>query len=356
MTRRTFAQLASGAAAFPLFATSQSRTPIRFAAVGLGSISDIFMKACARSTQCKVTALVSGHGLQKAPKYQALYDIPQSSVYSYDTFDQIAHDSNIDAVYIGLPNSLHAEYTIRAARAGKHVLCEKPMAISSAECRAMIDACRQANVKLMIAYRIHYDPIWLAIRDLVRSGALGEIEGFQGGFYTVMPNGWRLDRALAGGGSLMDLGIYPLNAIRWIAGEEPSTYTAQTATNNPGPRYASIEESLEFTLKMPSGILASGGSSYGQQGTNYLNINGSKGHLQVNPAYSYDGVAFKGKTINGPVEQLSPGVAPYQFTLEADHLAHCIRANVQPSTPGEEGLKDLLAIEAIYKASGAPIL
>ena len=356
LTRRTFAQLAACAAAFPRIAVSQPQPPVRFAVVGLGSISDIFMKACARSSHCKVTALVSGHGPQKAPKYQALYNIPQTSVYTYDAFDQIAENPNIDAVYIGLPNSLHAEYTIRAAKAGKHVLCEKPMAISSAECRAMIDACKQANVKLMIAYRIHYDPIWLAVHDLVRSGALGVLEGFQGGFYTAMPDGWRLNRTLAGGGSLMDLGVYPLNALRWISAEEPSSYTAQTATKDPGPRYANIEESLEFTLKMPSGILASSGCSYGQRGTHYLTINGSKGHIQVSPAYGYDGVAFRGETVNGPVEQVSPGVAPYQFTLEADHFAHCIRSNVQPNTPGEEGLKDLLAIEAIYQAAGTPII
>ena len=313
------------------------------------------MKACAQSSQCKVTALVSGHAAQKAPKYQALYDIPQTSVYSYDTFDQIAHNPAIDAVYIGLPNSLHAEYTIRAAKAGKHVLCEKPMAISSAECQAMIDACKQANVKLMIAYRVHYDPLWLAVRDLVRSGAIGELEGFQGGFYSLMPDGWRLNRTFAGGGSLMDLGVYPLNALRWISGEEPVSFTAQVSTKDPGPRYANMEESLEFNLKMPSGILASAGCSYGQQGRNFLTIDGSKGHLEVTPAYGYDGIAFKGRTIHGPVEQTSPGVEPYQFTIEADHLAHAIRTNTQPYTPGEEGLKDLLAIEAIYKAAGTPI-
>ncbi len=357
MNRRTFTRLsalAAAASAVPLRA--QSQQPLRFAAVGLGSISDIFIRACAQSTKCKVTALVSGHADQKAPKYQAQYNIPQTSVYTYERFDEIAHDPNIDAVYIGLPNSMHAEYTIRAAKAGKHVLCEKPMAISSAECRAMIDACRKANVKLMIAYRVHYDPIWLKVRDLARSGAIGEIQGFQGGFYGQKQAGeWRLKRALAGGGSLFDLGIYPLNAIRWISGEEPTSYTAQVATKIQGPRFAEMEESVEFTMKFASGLLASAGSSYGEDGGNFLSIDGSEGHLQVNNAYVYQGVRFTGSTKNGPVDETSPGIAPYQFTLEADHLADCVRNNREPLTAGEEGLKDMLAIEAIYKAAGTPV-
>ena len=357
INRRTFAKLtalAATASAIPSF--GQDRKPVRFAAVGLGTISDIFMKACAQSSKCKVTGLVSGHAPEKAPKYRSLYKIPESSVYTYETFDEIAHNPDIDAVYIGLPNSLHAEYTIRAAKAGKHVLCEKPMAISSAECQAMIDACKQANVKLMIAYRVHYDPIWLRVREFAHSGAIGDLQGFQGGFYGQRRAGeWRTDRALAGGGSLMDLGIYPLNAIRWITGEEPASYTAQVATKIPGARFATVEESIEFTFKMPSGILASSGCSYGENGGNYLSVDGSDGHIQVSPAYGYQGVKIAGMLGKEPLEETSKGVMPYQFTLEADHFADCIRNNTEPKTAGDEGLKDLLAMEAIYKAAGAPI-
>ena len=200
---------------------------------------------------------------------------------------------------------MHAEYTIRAAKAGKHVLCEKPMAISSAECRQMIDACRQHNVKLMIAYRVHYDPMWQQIRDMARSGAIGEIQGFQGGFYGSKTSGWRLDRKLAGGGSLLDLGIYPMNTIRWIAGEEPASFSAQMATRMPGPRFASVEESIEFTMKFPSGILASSGSSYGEEGGAYLGIGGTQGRLWVEPAFYYQGLKFTGSTIHGPVSATS---------------------------------------------------
>ncbi len=357
LSRRTFTTLSAVAAvAHALPSIGQVDQPVRFAAVGLGTISDIFMRACAQSKKCRVTGLVSGHVQEKTPKYRSLYGVAEKSIYNYESFDEMAHNPEIDAVYIGLPNSMHAEYTIRAAKAGKHVLCEKPMAISSTECRAMIDACKQANVKLMIAYRVHYDPIWLRVKELARSGAIGEIQGFQGGFYANFKAGqWRLDRKFSGGGSLMDLGIYPLNAIRWIAEEEPATFTAQTSTKISGPRFASVEESVEWNMKLPSGILASAGSSYGVDGDNYLTIFGTEGHLRIAPAYGYQGVRFAGKTKTGPVDETSPGVMPYQFTLEADHLADCIRNNTEPKTSGDEGLKDLVAMEAIYKAAGAPI-
>lgn len=357
MNRRTFAKLSAlAAASSALPVVGQAQKPLRFACVGLGSISDIFMKACAQSTKAKVTGLVSGHAEQKAPKYEQMYGISPKSVYSYEDYDKIAHDPNIDAVYIGLPNSMHAEYTIRAAKAGKHVLCEKPMAISSTECRQMIDACKQANVKLMIAYRIHYDPMWIQLREMARSGALGQIQGFQGGFYGSKKEGeWRLNKALAGGGSLFDLGIYPMNAIRWIAAEEPASYSAQVATRIPGPRFAEVEETVEFSMKFPSGILASSGSSYGEVGPAYLNIGGSEGFLQIEPAFFYEGLKYTGQTIHGPVQGVSSGRAPYQFTLEADHFADCVHNNTQPATPGEEGLADMIAMEAIYRAAGTPV-
>lgn len=356
LNRRDFAKLsvlAAASAALPL--SAESHQPLRFAPVGLGVISNIFMEACAQSSKCKVTALVTGHAAEKAPKYEALYGISPKNVYNYENYDEIANNPDIDAVYIGLPNSMHAEYTIRAAKAGKHVLCEKPMAISSAECQQMINACREHNVKLMIAYRVHYDPMWQQIRSMARNGDIGPLQGFQGGFYGSGTKGWRLDRKLAGGGSLLDLGIYPLNTIRWIAGEEPISFTAQVATKQPGPRFSSVEESVEFTLKFPSGLLASSGSSYGESGGSYLSIDGTDGNLWVEPAFLYNGLQFRGETIHGPVNQVSPNHLPFQFKLEADHFADCVRNDRQPDTPGEEGLKDMLAIEAIYRAAGAPI-
>jgi predicted dehydrogenase len=370
MDRRAFSKLSAlTLAATRLHAQSPSQPPqqsptgaptlakpVGYAPVGLGLISNIFIKACAQTPNARITGLVSGHAEEKAPRYQQQFNIPNSSVYTYETYDRIRDNPAIDAVYIGLPNSMHCEYTVRAAEAGKHVLCEKPMAISSAECRKMIDACRAHNVKLMIAYRIHYDPTWQHIRDLARNGSIGEIQGFQGGFYGNKLQGeWRLDRKLAGGGSLMDLGIYPLNAIRWIADEEPTTYAAQVSTKIKGARFASVEESVEFNFKFPSGTLASSGSSYGEAGPAYLTICGTDGYIQVQPAFFYDGLKFTGQGKNGPINGSNDTKGPYQFVYEADHFAACIRNNTTPLTAGEEGLADMLAMEAIYRAAGAPI-
>ncbi len=361
MNRRDFSRMsAMTLAAGRLSAVAQNpasaQKPVGFAPVGLGTISDIFMGACAKSSKAKITGLVTGHPQEKGTKYAALYGVPQRSIYTYETFDKIRDNPDIDAVYIGLPNSMHCEFTLRAAKAGKHVLCEKPMAISSAECRQMIDACRRAGVKLMIAYRVQYDPTWQQVRDMVRSGSLGEIEAFQGGFYGSQPKGaWRLSRKLGGGGPLLDLGIYPLNAIRWITGEEPNAFTAVTATREKSGRFAEVEQTMEWTMKLPSGILASCGCSYGSSGPSFLDIDGQHGTLHVAPAFNYDGLHIVGRNAQGPVDIHTPGTDHYQFTFEADSFADNIRHNTEPEAPGEEGLKDLLAMEAIYTAAGAPI-
>jgi len=361
MDRREFTKLSALALAstcLPAYGQTTSASPktVRYAAIGLGTISDIFMRACAQSQTAKITALVTGHPDTKGAKYGAMYGVPKTSIYTYETFDRILDNKNVDAVYIGLPNSMHCEYTLRAAQAGKHVLCEKPMAISSVECRKMIDACRQAKVKLMIGYRVHYDPTWKRVVQMVKSGEIGQLESFQGGFPGQMAAGtWRLSRKLGGGGALMDLGIYPLNAIRHITGEEPTDFKATVSTRDQSGRFSEMEQSLEWSMKFPSGILASGGCSYGQRGPGFLNINGEKGYLVAEPGFNYDGVHFHGEVGGKPVDLLSSGKQPYQFTIEAEHFADCIRRNKQPESPGEEGLKDMLAIEAIYKAAGTPI-
>jgi predicted dehydrogenase len=358
MDRRAFTKLSAlTLAATQLHAQESQR--IGYAPVGLGDISEIFMRAVQNSQHSRITGLVTGHPREKGQKYAAQYNVPQSSIYTYETYDRIRDNKAIDVIYIGLPNSMHCEYTVRAAEAGKHVLCEKPMAISSAECRRMIDACRAHNVKLMIAYRVHYDRTFQQIRDMVRSGEFGEIQTVLGGFYGQKRAGeWRLNRKLAGGGSLLDLGIYPLNAIRWILGEEPSDFRAFVSTREPGPRFAEVEQTVEWMMKFPSGILSNCGSSYGQYGPAFLQIDGTKGQVHIEPAFYYGDVqyTYSGSTTHGPIKGSAPVTGQYdQFTAEADHFANCILNNKTPDTPGEEGLADMLAIEAIYKAAGAPI-
>jgi predicted dehydrogenase len=361
MHRRDFTKLSAFALAWtylPSYAQNAgaSPKPIGYAAVGLGAISDIFMRACVQSQTAKITALVTGHPDTKGAKYAATYGIPKTSIYTYETFDRIRDNKDVDAVYVGLPNGMHCEYAVRAAQAAKHVFCEKPMAISSAECRKMIDACSQAKVKLMIGYRVHYDPTWIRAIQIIGSGDIGQVESFQGGFFSQQPVGaWRLSRKLGGGGALMDLGIYPLNAIRHITAEEPTDFTTVVTTRDQSGRFAEVEQSMEWTMRLPSGIVVSCGCSYGQRGPGFLNINGQKGYLVMEPAFNYDGVHLHGEVNSRQIEELGAGKLPFQFTLEAEHFADCIRNNQEPESPGEEGLKDMLAIEAIYKAAGAPI-
>src|SRR5438874_368536 len=359
MDRREFTKLSALALAWkylPIDAYGEVKKPVGYVAVGLGTISDIFMRACANSQTAKITALVTGHPDTKGAKYSAMYGIPKSSIYTYETFDNIRDNPDVDAIYVGLPNSMHREYTVRGAQAGKHVLCEKPMAISSAECHKMIDACRQAKVKLMIGYRVHYEPLWKQAIRIIQSGQLGQLESLHGGFFGQQrPGAWRLTKAFGGGGALLDLGIYPLNAIRHITGEEPTNFTAVIATRERSGRFSDVEQSMEWTMKLPSGIIASCGCSYGQRGPSILSINGETGYLVMEPAFNYDGVRLHGNVGGKKIEQVSDERHPYQFTIEAEHFADCIRNNQEPEAPGEEGLKDMLAIEAIYKAAGAPI-
>jgi predicted dehydrogenase len=363
MNRRDFTKLSTLAAAslrLPQMAAQESaapQKPVGFAAVGLGSISTAFMEACASSPNVKITALVTGHPETKGVHFSELYGIPKSSVYTYETFDKIRDNPEIDALYIGLPNSMHREYTVRGAEAGKHILCEKPMAISSAECRTMIEACKKADRKLMIAYRMHYDPVWQQAVEIIQSGGLGKVQSFRGGFPAEQPAGaWRLTKQYGGGGSVMDVGIYPLNGIRYLSQEEPAEVTAVVATRDrDDPRFAEVEQSVEWTMKFPSGIIASCGCSYGQHGQETLSVYGNQGWLSLSPAFGGGGIHLTGMAGDKKIDVTGTGVGHFQLALEGEHMAACIRNNTQPKSPGEEGWKDLVAIEKIYKAAGTPI-
>ena len=362
MDRRSFTRLSALALAatqVPSFAQSATDTakPVGYAAIGLGTISDIFMRACAKTQTAKITALVTGHPETKGKRYAAMYGIPESSIYTYETFDHIRDNPDIEAVYVGLPNSMHREYTIRAAQLGKHVLCEKPMAISSTECNQMIAACRAANRHLMIAYRVHYDPTHMEAQRLIQSGALGQLQSFEGSFgFNAAPNQWRLTRQYGGGGSLMDVGIYPMNEIRWITGEEPAAFTAVAATrDHSSGRFAEVEQTLDFTLKFPSGIVAALGCTYGSDMPGFLRIHGDRGSLEIANAYNYTAPHLMSLSGGIHADATTQGDQTTQFQFEAEHFSNCVRTNTTPKTPGEEGLRDMLAIEAIYKAAGTPI-
>src|SRR5271169_1380564 len=226
LSRREFSKLgAMGLAAKMLpsvgVAAQGGERKIGYCVIGLGTIADHFMRGVLASPNSHITGLVSGHR-DKAERIAAQYGVPKSSIYSYEDMDKFRDNKAIDAVYVALPNSMHAEYTIRSAKAGKHVLCEKPMATSVADSRAMIEACKAANKKLMIAYRCQYEPTNLKAIELVRSGALGRVQAIESANgFNIGAGEWRLNRKLAGGGPLMDVGVYSLNACRYLTGEEP---------------------------------------------------------------------------------------------------------------------------------------
>jgi predicted dehydrogenase len=366
LTRRDFSRLAAAAAAFstmPKVFSQAAPAPAkktRYAVVGLGLISvQHFMPACKRSSMAEVTGLVSGHP-DKANRLAAEYNVPQGSIYTYENYDEMRNNPNIDAVYIGLPNGMHAEYTIRAAKAGKHVLCEKPMTTTVADAEAMIAACRKADRKLMIAYRCQLEATILKARELVRSGALGKIQGAQGAFgFNSAPGVWRLNRKLAGGGPLMDVGIYPLNTTRFLLGEEPTDIKANSSVIDHDGRFNEVEENLSWTMKFPSGVVASYNTTYGAQMPGFLRIFGSKGTITLEPAFNYEGtrmVAQINAATRGEkpttLDEPSPDPDPIEFVHEADYFSRCVQNNLSVGPSGEEGLRDTKIMMEIYRVSG----
>src|ERR1017187_2026295 len=296
LTRREFARLGalSLAARFlPALNAQSSTRKIGYAVIGLGRIADHFLRGALSTTNSRITGLVSGHR-DKANGIAAQYGVPPGSIYNYENFDEIANNPAIDAVYVALPNSMHAEYTIRAAKAGKHVLCEKPMSTNVAEAESMIAACKAANVKLMIAYRCHYEPTNLKAVRLIREGALGQVQAIESSFgLNIAPGEWRLSKKLAGGGPLFDVGIYSLNACRYLTGEEPQDIAAYASVMDHDGRFNEVEENVSWTMKFPSGIVASCNTTYGAPMDGFFRVHGSKGWLEVDQAFVYEGLHLR---------------------------------------------------------------
>ena len=315
---------------------------------GLGRIIPEF-KNCAHS---RLAAVVSGDPA-KAKKVAAEYGLSDKAIYSYANFDSIRDNPDVDIVYVCLPNSMHAEYTIRAAKAGKHVMCEKPMAISVAECEAMIAACKAANRKLMIGYRCHFEATNIAAMRLAKQPDTGKIRYVRSehGFNAGDPKAWRLRKALSGGGSLMDMGVYSLQAARYMTGEEPVAVTARESTDRSDPRFHEVEDMIEWTLEFPSGAIAGCQSMYSAN-QNRILLMGSKGRVELEPATRYDGNRlWTGR--DGREQEISPPPGPgkTQFAGQLDHLSQCVIDGREPIVSGEEGLRDIRIVEAIYRSA-----
>ena len=331
------------------------------AVVGLGHLAlNQILPGFGRAKSVKVTALVSGER-DKARAVAAQYGIPETHLYSYADFDKLRDNPDVDIVYIVLPNSMHAEYTVRAAAAGKHVLCEKPMATSVADAQRMIDACRRVKRKLMIAYRMQYEPHQRMLIKLARNTANGPIrliDAVNG--QNDLGNGqWRQKKAFSGGGSLVDVGVYCLNATRYLTGEEPVEITARITQPKGDARFREIEDIAMFSLRFPSGVVANCASGYSFHQSNHIRVQNEAAWFHMSPAFAYDGLELQiGRKMGQANTTNSIGLSPVdQFAREMDAFAWSIRNDMTPLTPGEEGIQDLRIIDAIYQAAagGSPV-
>ncbi|OYX47844.1 MAG: oxidoreductase [Sphingomonadales bacterium 32-64-22] len=333
-----------------------------WAVVGLGTFAvGQVMPGFLAASRARMTAFVSGNP-DKAAMLGQRYGVER--LYSYDNYDQIADADDIECVYIVLPVGLHAEYTIRALEAGKHVLCEKPMASTSTECERMIAAARANDRRLGVAYRIHFEPTNQVAAQHIANGDLGTLRHIrcEHGFPANPqwpPHAWRLQRALAGGGSMFDIGIYGLNtALMAAAGDAVVEVSGLYSYDRSDPRFAEVEGGVDWRLRLASGAIVSGSSSYSY--SPYISRQtyiGDKGNITMSPACTYydnEGVIDTG---NGP-QPLGAGPAATQFASQLDGFTDAVREGLAHLTPGEMGLRDIALIEAIYASAdngGIPV-
>ena len=325
------------------------------AVIGLGHLALAqILPAFGQAKYVRLAALVSGdHNKARAVGEQ--HGLQARSLYDYESFDKLKENPDVDIIYIVLPNAMHAEYVVRAAQAKKHVLCEKPMATSVADAERMIEACKAAGRKLMIAYRCQYEPYNRALTALTRGGEFGAVRLIQAvnGQNDLANGQWRQNKAMAGGGSLPDVGLYCLNAARFLTGEEPIEVSARLTQPKDDPRFREIEDMVAFTVRFPSGIMADCACAYSIHESRRLRVMGETGWGELDPAFSYGNLSMRlGRRVGeGNAVEQRTFVEHNQFALEMDHFAQAIRAGREPRTPGAEGLQDQRLMAAIYEAA-----
>jgi len=327
---------------------SSNQKKLGVALVGLGSYAEHQLAVGLEQTSnCYLAGIVTGTPA-KAEKWMKKYAIPKENVYNYQNFDKIAENKNIDIVYVVLPNSMHHEYVIRAAKAGKHVMCEKPMSISVKEAEEMIKACKDANVQLGIGYRLHFEPFTQEVMRIGQKKVFGDVRFMQTnfGFSIGDPKQWRLKKAMAGGGPLMDVGIYCVQASRYVTGEEPLWVTAQWGPVTDKSRFVGVEESVSWQMAFPGNAVVNGFTSY-KSNIEQLYVSASNGWVQLGPAYSYG--PLKGRTHQG---ELNLKVVHHQAVMLDAIAKEFIDTKKFPAhINGEEGLKDMKILMAIYAAA-----
>jgi predicted dehydrogenase len=361
-SRRTFIrQAALSALSFPfvrsltaaaLAAEDQPRK-LGFALVGLGGLSNGQIAPALQKTQyCRLAGIVTGTP-SKIPVWKARYNIPDKNVYNYDTIEEIADNPDIDVVYIVTPNALHARDAVKAAKAGKHVFCEKPMEATSEKCQEMIDAAKKAGRMLAVGYRCQYDPNHLECRRLATEKVFGDLQTIEGGFSRgITATEWRVKKALAGGGPLMDVGIYALQTCRFVSGREPIEVSAKFGPVTDPVKFAEVEESVEWEMTFPGGLKTKCRTNYERGDANDFQVTAEKGSFGLKPAYGYNssrGQRSDGQPINLP--------ALNQFVAEMDDFAQCIMNKRPSKISGAEGLRDVKIMMAIYESArtGKPV-
>lgn len=333
-------------------AARKARSKIRFAVVGLGHIAQTAVLPAFKNARKNsvLAALVS----EDETKLRELSGRHQVS-HTFKDLDECLQSGEVDAVYIAVPNHLHCEYTVRAAEAGIHVLCEKPMAVTTAECEKMLEAAETAGVKLMIAYRLHFEMANVKAAELARSGALGDLRIFSSLFcLDVQEGNVRLQRE-KGGGTLYDIGVYCINAARHLFGAEPTEVCAFSA-NNGEPRFADIDEMTGAMLRFPEQRLATFVTSFGAPDVGRFQLVGTKGSLRVDPAYDYSASLTHYLTIEGKTTKRTYRKRD-QFAPELTYFSECILHDRHPEPDGREGLIDVAIVEALYSSAvlGRPL-
>lgn len=323
--------------------TENNNSKMGIALVGLGNYSQNHLAPALQETkECYLAGIVTGTP-SKIEEWSRKYNIRKENIYNYENFDNIINNDEIKIVYVVLPNSMHAEFTIRAAKAGKHVICEKPMAMNVNECQSMIDACKKNNVGLSIGYRMQFEQHTIEIIRMAREKEFGNLVTINAGagFYMGNANAWRAKKAL-GGGAMEDIGIYALQAARYVTGEEPVSITAQSYNSRPN-EFTEIDETVTFQLLFPSGVIANCMGSFGL-GISNLYVQAQNGWFGLNPFSSYNGI--KGISSKGPIQYQEKN----QQAVQMDEMAVSFRDKKPLRVTGEEGLKDVRIINAALES------
>jgi predicted dehydrogenase len=325
---------------------------VGYAVVGLGSISQVaVLPAFAHSQKTKLVAVVSGDK-KKARKLAEQFNAGLS--FSYDKLAECLSNPEVEAVYIATPPGEHEKYAVAAAKAGKHVLCEKPLAATVKQARNMVETCRRHNVQFMTAYRKYFEPASVTLKNMISKGDLGRIDVIHTLFAELRPFGdnspsWLFSRELCGGGPLTDLGVYCVNTCRWLVDEDPVAASGVSWVRDPR-RYKEVEEGIAFRLDFPSGLILQGTAAYSAAFSSFVHVHGEKGWAELAPAFAFE----EERRLSGKIagRWFARTFKPIdEFARELDYFANCIRKGRKPEPDGEQGLRDIVIIDAIYQAA-----